>query len=163
MRYHNITKDDMLNGEGLRVVLWVSGCEHHCPNCQNPITWDPYDGVPFGIDARREIFDLLSKSYLSGLTLSGGDPMFPSNRRAILDLVCDIKTEFPNKNIWMYTGYNWSEVKDSPIMTEIDVLVDGKFIDALKDVNLPWRGSSNQRVIDVQKSLQSGKVVLYCD
>lgn len=163
MKYHNITKDDMLNGEGLRVVLWVSGCEHHCPNCQNPITWDPNDGLLFDDDAVHEIQSLLSKSYISGLTLSGGDPLFPNNRNDIKDFIVYIKNQFPNKTIWMYTGYKWSEIKDLPVMKYIDVIVDGKYIESLRDVNLPWRGSSNQRVIDVQKSLEKGQIVLYCE
>lgn len=153
----------MLNGEGLRVVLWVSGCEHHCPNCQNPITWDPNDGLLFDDDAVHEIQSLLSKSYISGLTLSGGDPLFPNNRNDIKDFIVYIKNQFPNKTIWMYTGYKWSEIKDLPVMKYIDVIVDGKYIESLRDVNLPWRGSSNQRVIDVQKSLEKGQIVLYCE
>lgn len=153
----------MLNGEGLRVVLWVSGCEHHCPNCQNPITWDPNDGLLFDDDAVHEIQSLLSKSYISGLTLSGGDPLFPNNRNDIKDFIVYIKNQFPNNTIWMYTGYKWSEIKDLPVMKYIDVIVDGKYIESLRDVNLPWRGSSNQRVIDVQKSLEKGQIVLYCE
>lgn len=153
----------MLNGEGLRVVLWVSGCEHHCPNCQNPITWDPDDGLLFDDDAVHEIQSLLSKSYISGLTLSGGDPLFPNNRNDIKDFIVYIKNQFPNKTIWMYTGYKWSEINDLPVMKYVDVIVDGKYIESLRDVNLPWRGSSNQRVIDVQKSLEKGQIVLYCE
>ena len=112
MNYHNITKDDMLNGEGLRVVLWVSGCSHHCKNCHNPITWDPEDGLLFDEAAKEEIFEELSKPYISGITLSGGDPLFCSNRAAISELVKEIKAKFPDKTIWLYTGYTWEAISD---------------------------------------------------
>lgn len=160
MRYHNITKDDMLNGDGLRVVLWVSGCEHRCENCQNPVTWDINDGLVFDEKAKKEIFDLLDKDYISGITLSGGDPLHLQNRHDIGLLIDEIREKYPQKTIWLYTGYEWHEIKDLPFIKNIDILVDGKYVDALRDVNLPWRGSSNQKVIDVQKSLELGKIVL---
>ncbi len=163
MRYHNITKDDMLNGDGLRVVLWTAGCEHHCPNCQNPITWDPDGGLPFDEAAKQEIYDELEKPYISGITFSGGDPLLPRNRAELTEFIKEIKRKFPDKTIWVYTGYDWSAVKDLPLMDYIDVLVDGLFIDELKDVNLPWRGSSNQKVIDVKESRTLGKPVLHCE
>ena len=146
MKYHNITKDDMLNGDGLRVVLWVSGCEHHCKGCQNPVTWDPDDGLEFGVDAKSEIFEQLRKDYISGLTLSGGDPLFPGNRSSILQLCMEVKDLFPDKTIWCYTGYSFEQVKHFGIMTYIDVLVDGPFIQELADVQYHWAGSLNQKV-----------------
>ena len=163
MRYHNITKDDMLNGDGLRVVLWTAGCEHHCPNCQNPVTWDPDGGLPFDEAAKNEIYEELKKPYISGITFSGGDPLLPRNRAELTDFIAGLKSSFPDKTGWIYTGYDWAAVKDLPLMKNTDVLVDGLFIDELKDVNLPWRGSSNQKVIDVKESLALGKPVLWCE
>ena len=134
MRYHNITKDDMLNGEGLRVVLWVSGCSHHCEGCHNAVTWNPEGGLVFDAAAEEELFSLLSRDYISGITFSGGDPLYTGNRE---------------------------EISALPLMQYIDVLVDGKFIADLKDTKLHWKGSFNQRIIDVQKSLQSSSLYLY--
>ena len=163
MRYHNITKDDMLNGDGLRVVLWVAGCEHHCANCQNPVTWDINGGIPFDETAKKEIFDELEKPYISGVTFSGGDPLHMLNRSEIGKLVGEIREKFPQKTIWIYTGYEWNYVKDLDFMSKVDVLVDGKFEEALKDVRLPWKGSANQKVIDVKKSLELDQIVLVTD
>ena len=153
MNYHNITKDDMLNGDGLRVVLWVSGCSHRCKGCQNPITWDPNDGLPFDEAAKEEIFAELDKSYVSGLTLSGGDPLFPGNRDAITALVKEVKTKYPTKTIWLYTGFSWEEIEDLSLIPYLDVVVEGKFVEELKDTTLHWKGSSNQRVITVKDML----------
>lgn len=163
MRYHNITKDDMLNGDGLRVVLWEAGCEHHCPGCQNPITWDINGGLPFDEAAKKEIFDELDKPYISGITFSGGDPLHMCNRSDTSKLITEIKSKYPTKTIWIYTGYVWDDVKDLPLMKNIDVLIDGRYIEQRRNVNLFWRGSENQRVIDVQRSLDKGEVVLHCD
>ena len=154
MRYHNITKDDMLNGDGLRVVLWVAGCSHCCKGCQNPITWDPDGGLLFDDAAKKEIFDLLDKSYISGITFSGGDPLYCSNRLDVRTLVEEIKEKYPNKTIWLYTGYKWEEILHYPMMKNIDVLVDGEYVEELRDTKLLWRGSSNQRVIDVKATLE---------
>lgn len=171
MRYHNITKSDMLNGEGLRVVLWTSGCLHHCPGCQNAITWDATDGLEFDSQAKKEIYDELEKDWCSGITLSGGDPLYPSNRFDICQLVIDIRKKFPNKTIWLYTGYTWEELliqkeKDqnlAHILENIDVLLDGKFILKLANMKIHYVGSSNQCIIDVKKSLKEKKKVLYID
>ena len=161
MRYHNITKDDMLNGDGLRVVLWVAGCTHHCKECQNPITWDINGGLEFDDAAKKEIFDELDKSYVSGITFSGGDPLHPANRDAVLELAKEIKQKYPKKTIWLYSGFEWEEINDLPIVPYLDVMVDGRFKIELLDPQLYWKGSSNQRVIDVQATLKSGKVVLH--
>ena len=166
MRYHNITKDDMLNGDGLRVVLWVAGCTHCCKECQNPLTWDPDGGLPFDEAAKREIFSQLDKPYISGITFSGGDPLHSANRLEVRSLSEEIKKKYPDKTIWLYTGERWEDILHVPIMKYVDVLVDGEFIKELKDVRLLWKGSSNQRVIDVQKSLQRtdpSNPVLYCE
>ena len=154
MRYHNITKDDMLNGDGLRVVLWVSGCSHCCKECQNPITWDPDGGVLFDDAAKNEIFEQLDNSYISGITFSGGDPLHSANRLDVRNLIEEIKQKYPEKTIWLYTGYSWEEIWHYPMMKNIDVVVDGEFQIDKKDNKLLWKGSSNQRVIDVQATLK---------
>jgi len=163
MRYHNITKDDMLNGCGLRVVLWVSGCTHGCAGCHNPITWNPDDGLLFDEEAKAEIFDQLERDYISGITLSGGDPLFIGNRNCIGGLVSEIKEKFPQKTIWLYTGYIWENINTLDFIPKIDVIVDGRFIEEFKDSSLHWKGSSNQRVIDVRKTIQRSEVVLFRD
>lgn len=160
MRYHNITKDDMLNGDGLRVVLWVAGCSHGCKDCQNPITWDPQGGLPFTEEEKKEIFQELDKAHISGITFSGGDPLHPANIREVTALAREIRQRYPEKTIWLYTGYLWKEIVDLEIVNYLDVVVDGKFISAQKDITLPWRGSSNQKVIDVPSTLKEGKIVL---
>ncbi|BCK01841.1 anaerobic ribonucleoside-triphosphate reductase activating protein [Anaerocolumna chitinilytica] len=159
MRYHNITKDDMLNGTGLRVVLWVAGCNHGCKGCQNPVTWDICGGLPFDEAAKEEIFAELRKPYIEGITFSGGDPLHPENRKDVEKLITEISLKFPNKNIWLYTGFSWDEVKYLPLMDKLDILVDGRFIEALKDTKLYWRGSSNQKVINVKESLAKNTLV----
>lgn len=187
MNYHNITYPDQNNGDGLRVVLWTAGCSHHCPECQNPQTWNPNSGILFDENAKKEIFIELSKDYISGITLTGGDPLYESNLKDILLLLKEIKEKYPTKTVWLYTGYvyEWlladyaygvmtqyynpdtnfhhDEFTRFEILTKCDVLVDGEYKKELRDITLKWRGSSNQRVIDVQKSLTEGKVVLFCD
>jgi len=162
MRYHNITKDDMLNGDGLRVVLWVAGCEHACPGCHNPITWDINGGLEFDEAAKQEIFAELEKDYVSGITLSGGDPLHMANRKEIGKLINEISKKYPEKTIWLYTGYDWNKICNLDFISKVNVVVDGRFVQAQKDVNLPWRGSANQDVIDVKLSLKCGKKVLHC-
>lgn len=154
MRYHNITKDDMLNGDGLRVVLWVAGCSHCCKGCHNPVTWDPDGGLPFDEAAKQEIFEQLDKSYISGITFSGGDPLHAANRLEIRALMAEIREKYPTKTIWLYTGDVWENIRQDAAMQYIDILVDGEFVLEKKDATLHWRGSSNQRVIDVQASLK---------
>lgn len=151
----------MLNGDGLRVVLWVAGCSHGCPGCHNPVTWDPEGGLPFDGEARREIFAELDKDYVSGITFSGGDPLHPANIREVTALAADIRRKYPEKTIWLYTGSTWQEVRDLEVMQYVDVLVDGEFEQDKKDNTLHWKGSSNQQVIDVQKTRQTGEVVLH--
>ena len=160
MNYHNITKDDMLNGDGLRVVLWVAGCNHQCEGCQNPITWDITGGIPFDEAAEKELFEALDKPYISGITFSGGDPLHPFNRGTTFKLMRKCKEMFPDKTVWVYTGFHWEDFKDNPKMKYIDVLVDGRYVDELHNPTLKWKGSSNQRVIDVKKSFLSGNVCI---
>lgn len=175
MNYHNITKDDMLNGSGLRVVLWLSGCSHHCKRCQNPQTWDENSGIEFDISAKNEIFEELKKDYIAGITFSGGDPLHENNIGDVLNLIIEIRNRFPNKTIWLYSGYTWEQLfigeddlysicEDQfrrAIICSCDVFIDGRYDDNKRDVSLHWRGSSNQRVINVQESIKQNKVVLY--
>ncbi len=170
MRYHDITKDDMLNGDGLRVVLWLSGCDHHCAECQNPLTWDPEGGLLFDGDAKKELFDALKKPYISGITFSGGDPLHPANIKGVGELVNEIKREYPDKTIWLYTGDEFKDIIDIPFIRSVDVVVDGEFKKEQKDNLLQWKGSKNQNVIDVKKTFENydktGKldiVILYDD
>ena len=173
MNYHNITKCDQNNGDGLRVVLWVSGCEHHCKNCQNPQTWNIDSGIKFDKEAIDEILFELDKDYISGITFSGGDPLHSKNI-VIIDAFIDVlKSLHHNKTIWLYTGYSWEDIFNDKngfddlmrrrIIGKCDVIVDGEYKEELRDVDLKWRGSSNQRVIDVKKSLEKGEIVLHCD
>lgn len=154
MKYLSITHVDQLNGDGNRVVLWVSGCSHHCKNCQNKFSWDPEAGKPFDDKAREEIFEDLSEDWCAGLTFSGGDPLFETNRRDVISFAKLVKEKFPSKSIWLYTGYTYDEVLGdktmSPILEYIDVLCDGEYVDDLKDLDKHWVGSSNQNVIAIK-------------
>lgn len=167
--YHDITHEDEKNGDGIRTVLWVSGCEHHCPGCQNPQTWEYNSGIPFDKNALNEILTSLKPDYITGITFSGGDPLHPNNLEEVLHLCMIIKRIRADKTIWLYTGYTYECLLScknfyfKEILKLVDVLVDGRYDETLRDVELKWRGSSNQRVIDVQKSLKSGEVVLHCD
>ena len=169
MNYHDIKHDDMLNGDGIRVTLFVSGCEHHCKNCQNQKTWSYNSGIPFDVNAEAEILGELRKDYISGITFSGGDPLAPKNRQFINTYIHWIRREFPNKTIWLYTGYKFDQLVFEgnflavDTLKNCDVVVDGKYIEELRDVSLKWRGSKNQRVIDVKRSFEQRKVVLWCD
>ncbi len=151
MNYHNIEHDNMLNGEGLRVILWLAGCDHKCKGCHNPETWNNEKGLLFNEAAKQELFDQLQKDYIDGITLTGGDPLFEGNRKEIFNLVKEIKNFFPTKTIWLYTGYTLEQIKCDNGMKEIvrliDVLVDGQFIENLSDSKLNWIGSSNQNII----------------
>jgi anaerobic ribonucleoside-triphosphate reductase activating protein len=163
MRYHNITKDDMLNGTGLRVVLWVSGCTHACAECQNPVTWDLQGGIPFDEKAKEELFLELQKDYIEGITLSGGDPLHPANRDEIGELIKEIHTRFPSKSIWLYTGFTWDEISELPFVTLIDVLVDGRYQKESANHSLHWKGSSNQKIIQAKDTLSEGRVILFSE
>lgn len=166
MNYHDIKHDDMNNGPGLRVTLFVSGCDHYCNGCQNPETWDTKSGIPFDNTAIEEIFKQLDNDYISGITFSGGDPLNENNRVEVCSLIHQIRLKYgKSKSIWIYTGYTWEEIVNTltPILLGIDVLIDGMFEKDLADVNYHWAGSTNQRVIDVQRSLEEKKIVLYKD
>ena len=165
MNFHKITTNDIANGRGVRVVLWVSGCNHRCKECHNPQTWDINSGIPFTENTMQEILYDLSKPYIKGFTLSGGHPFDPHNAPEVLKIVKRVKMVFPNKDIWIYTGYVWEDIIKDDTLKEIlkrtDVLVDGAYIDELRDITLPFRGSSNQRIIDVKESLNQNKVILW--
>lgn len=187
MNYHLIRTDDMLNGSGLRVVVFMSGCDHHCPDCHNPQTWSPCSGKLFDTSAVKEIFKELDKDYISGVTFSGGDPLHENNIYPMLGTLRWIKKEYPNKTIWLYTGYTLEELynkyktyKDKvfdasnvfewaeysawatrlDIIQECDVVCDGRFKKELADVNFPWVGSTNQRVIDMKTTIKNKKITL---
>ena len=161
MYYHNITVDDMLNGDGLCTVLWVSGCDHRCRGCQNPQTWPEKSGIPFDEAAKAELFEALSRDYMNGITFSGDDPLFCPNRETVAELIKEIRERLPEKTIWLYTGSLFEEIKALPFVPMIDVIVDGPYIDSLRDTQLHWKGSKNQRVIDVKRSLSEGQIVLW--
>lgn len=156
MNYHNITKDNMLNGDGLRVVLWVAGCSHNCPGCHNPVTHDPNGGLLFDEDAKKEIFEQLDQDYIDGITFSGGDPMHEANIAEVLSLAKEIRRKYPEKTIWVYTGYTLAQIRNdkssvgtlrNEILAVADVLCDGPFIEKLFSPEKEWVGSSNQNVI----------------
>lgn len=155
----------MNNGDGLRVVLWVAGCSHCCKECQNPMTWDPNGGLPFDEATKKEIFDQLDKSYISGITFSGGDPLHSANRDGVLALAKEIREKYPDKTIWLYTGYSWKDIYEEEIVNYLDVVVDGEFKIEEKDNTLMWKGSKNQKVIDVKRTLGSPDIltpILHC-
>ena len=151
MNYHGIQKGTLVNGEGVRVVLWVAGCNHHCKGCQNPDTWNPKSGVLFDGCAKEKLFEAVGRKWCDGVTFSGGDPLFPDNREEITALAKEIKELYPEKTIWLYTGFRYEEVCNLEVMQYIDVLVDGEFVEELKDSNYKFAGSTNQRIIDVKK------------
>ncbi len=171
MNYADIKKADVANGLGVRVSLFVSGCTHHCKNCFNQEAWDFNYGKKFTEKEIDKIINELDHSYVAGLTLLGGEPLEHINQQGLLPLLRKVKEKFPKKNIWCYTGYtfendimgkmykNWEETKE--LLSYIDVLVDGKFEEDKKDIKLRFRGSSNQRIIDVQKSLKENKAILF--
>ena len=165
MNYEKVDKCSVSNGAGVRTVLWVSGCDVHCHNCHNPQTWDFNSGIPFTDDSMQEILYDLSKPYIKGLTLSGGHPLDPHNAPKVLEIVKRVKMVFPNKDIWIYSGYEWENIIKDETLREIlkytDVLVDGAYVDELRDISLAFKGSSNQRIIDVEKSLIENKVILW--
>ena len=173
MFYHGITKADVVNGNGVRVVLWVSGCSLHCKNCHNPETWDKEAGQPFDKQAKAELFEALDKSYIEGITFSGGHPLEVYNLREVVSLMQEIKKRLPEKTIWLYTGFTWEMLMENikantdlselykVVMSLCDVIIDGPYKDDLRDITLAWRGSTNQRVIDVQKSLEEGKIIIW--
>ena len=170
MNYATIKPLDVANGEGIRVSLFVSGCTHHCPECFNSEAWDFNYGAPFTTEVEEEILKSLEPGFVDGLSLLGGEPFEPQNQLALYPFLKRVKERFPNKDIWCYTGYLFdkellsSSRATTPVTKDmlslIDVLVDGKFVEAKKNISLAFKGSENQRIIDVKKSLNENKVVL---
>lgn len=161
MNYEGFLKTSLVNGHGIRCVLFATGCIHRCKNCQNPWSWNPENGNLFNEKTMNSIMKTLQRPWVDGITFSGGDPLYPYNRKEITDISRKIKENFSNKTIWVYTGYKWEDIKDLEVMKYIDVVVDGKFIEKLAEKSYRYAGSINQRVIDVQKSLTSKEVVLW--
>ena len=172
MNYAEIKTTDIANGEGVRVSLFVSGCTHRCKNCFNSIAWDFGYGKPFTDETQEFLLNALAPGYIAGLTLLGGEPLEPQNQRGLLPLVERFKERFPQKTVWCYTGFTYRDggaLKEErancestfKLLSLIDVLVDGPFVEELKDIRLRFRGSSNQRIIDLKRSLEAGNTVLY--
>lgn len=169
MNYATIKEHDTANGLGVRVSLFVSGCTHHCEGCFNAVAWDFNYGTPYTKETEDKILSLLDRPYIKGLSLLGGEPMEKQNQIELVKLLKRVKSELPDKTVWCYSGYTFDKdlapggrahtrVTDE-MLSYIDVLVDGKFVAALKDLKLHFRGSSNQRIIDVQKSIKANEVV----
>ena len=160
MRYNLIRKMDISNGPGVRVSIFMQGCQFHCKNCFNPETWDFNGGEEFTEDTIKKVLDLCDKSEVKGLSILGGEPMNPTNIEGTTKLAKAFKEKYPEKNIWTWSGYRYEDLKDKEVMKYIDVLVDGNYKDELHNPTLKWKGSENQRVIDVKKSIENGEVDL---
>lgn len=173
MHYGAIKNRDIANGSGVRVTLFVSGCRNKCKGCFQPETWDFDYGNEFTKETEDELISLMEPSYIQGLTILGGDPFEPENQRALLPFILRLRRECPSKDIWMFSGYTFEELMgDNPhcsvevtkeILQNIDVLIDGRFVENLRNLSLQFRGSSNQRIIDVRKTLASGEVTLWSE
>lgn len=172
MNYATIKDCDIANGPGVRVSLFVSGCTHHCPGCFNEIAWDFFYGEPFTEAVEDKILAMLSPGYVQGLTLLGGEPFEPANQGAIVRFLRRVKSQFPGKSIWAFSGYLYEDILSGRLgdpeithefLSYLDVLVDGPFVQAKKDLTLRFRGSSNQRIIDLKKTRQRGEIVLWQD
>lgn len=158
MNYMKIDKCSISNGTGFRVVLWVAGCPHHCEGCHNPETWNHNNGKIFDMATKEELFSSLDKPYIDGITFSGGDPLSSYNINGIRILSFEIRNKFPNKTQWLYTGFTWQEIEKDEgkidAIKNIDVLVDGRFVKEKRDVTLPFRGSSNQNIINIKDKIK---------
>jgi len=171
MHYGNIKNCDIANGIGVRVTLFVSGCTNRCPHCFQPETWDFCYGQPFTAETEAKLLKMLEPSYIDGLTLLGGEPFEPENQRALLPFVKRVRERLPHKTIWAYSGFTLDEMKTDgshprcevtdELLAQLDVLVDGRFVEELKDISLLFRGSSNQRLIDMKKTLDEGRVIIW--
>lgn len=170
MNYIKITPCDIANGPGVRTVLWTAGCSHHCHECHNPETWNPCAGQSWTESSESELFNALRKSYVKGITFSGGDPMHENNIQTVLHLIQKIKKTFPDKTVWLYTGYVVEDIVNGTdenmhirkeILNLCDVVVDGRYVAALRNINLPYCGSKNQRVIDINKSRINSQITLF--
>jgi len=163
MRYNKIRKMDISNGPGIRVSIFFQGCSFHCKNCFNPDTWDFNGGREFNDDIINHILELSSPNHITGLSILGGEPMHPKNIEGTLKLARLFKEKYPNKTIWCWTGFKFEDIKNKDVFNYIDVLVDGQFREEEFDSKLKYKGSKNQRVIDVKKTINNNKIELYCD
>lgn len=161
MRYNTIKQLDIANGPGCRVSLFVQGCSFNCPGCFNTVAKDFEGGKEFTDETVELLMQLLEPSHISGLSILGGEPLHPRNRDGVLDLVRQVKLKYPDKSVWIWTGYLWEDVQEDLVDSGVDVLVDGRFQEDLKDLRLQYRGSSNQRVIDVTASITNKGIILY--
>lgn len=161
MRYNKIRKMDISNGPGVRVSIFMQGCNFHCDGCFNPDTWDFACGKEFTDETINRVIELCGNDYIVGLSILGGEPMHPSNIEGTTKLAKKFKEKYPNKNIWSWTGFTFEMIKDKEVFNYIDVLVDGQFKKELFDPRLHYKGSSNQRVIDIKKTLKKNEIVLY--
>lgn len=161
MNYNIIRQLDIANGPGCRVSLFVQGCSFNCPGCFNTVAKDFDGGVEFTEQTMELLLELTKPDHISGLSILGGEPLHPRNRTDVLDLVKKFKEVYPNKTVWLWTGYFWEEVASDLVDSGIDVVIDGRFVEELKDLRLKYRGSSNQRIIDVQASLKNNNITLY--
>lgn len=179
MNYAQMRSMDISNGEGIGVSLFVQGCDFHCKNCFNSETWDFSKGQEWNEKTKNQFLKLVEKPFIQRVSILGGDPLHPKNVQNVLKIVDEIRVSYPTKNIWLYTGYTWEQIM-YPIVTDdlnferdyiikarkelvskCDVLIDGRYVDELRDVSLHWRGSSNQRVINVQETLKQNKIILW--
>ncbi len=176
MNYAEIKYNDIANGEGVRTSLFVSGCRHHCKNCFNQITWDFAYGNEFTEEVKQKILDSVEPSWINGVSLLGGEPFEPENQQALLELLRDFHARYPKKDVWCYSGFTFEEITgqtehpsrcftpiSKELLAQIDILVDGRYVEELHDIRLKFRGSSNQRVIDVKQTLDSGEIVLHLE
>ncbi len=162
MRYNKIRKMDIANGPGVRVSIFMQGCEFHCKNCFNQETWGFDGGEEFTDETIEKVLNACDKDYIEGLSILGGEPMHPKNIEGTTKLAKAFKEKFPNKTLWVWSGFTFEKyLKDKPVLNYVDVLVDGQYVDELHNPTLKWKGSSNQRVIDVKKSLKKNNVVLF--
>ena len=174
MNYGAIKKNDIADGPGVRVTLFVSGCTHHCEGCFQPETWNFEYGTPYTEAVTEEIIEAMKPAYVAGFTLLGGEPFEPENQRVLVEVLRKVKEAYPTKNVWCYSGYLYDElsgqtegtgrarcVVTDEMLSMIDVLVDGEYVEELKDLSIRFRGSSNQRLIDMKKTLAAGAVVLW--
>ena len=171
MYYGEIKNCDIANGEGVRVTLFVSGCTNHCKNCFQPQTWDFEYGQPFTEETEQYLLELLSPSYINGLTLLGGEPFEPENQRVLVPFLRRVRAAYPEKNIWSFSGFTYEELTTDgthprcevtdEFLSLLDVLVDGRFVEELKDISLRFRGSRNQRVIDMNKTRETGTITIW--
>ena len=163
MKYNLIRKMDISNGPGVRVSIFMQGCHFHCKNCFNSETWDFEGGKEFTDDIINKVLDLSNKDHIVGLSILGGEPMHPVNIEGTTKLAKAFKEKYPNKDIWVWSGFRYEDLKGKDVFKYIDVLVDGQYVDELHDPTLKWRGSSNQRVIDIKETLKNNEIVLKCE